>query len=133
MLQEPPQNFLVERKPDCIVHDVFHRWSADAIDSLGNMLRITFNGNGYFARCPQENMGRYKSHEKVGSDMEPFVAPGLPDRIESTRSQLPLFARQYQAGEFGCKNLKKKVIVSMNWNQLMWNVLKMNWATRNGL
>lgn len=35
MLQEPLQSLLLERKPDCIVHDVFHRWSADAIDSVG--------------------------------------------------------------------------------------------------
>lgn len=33
-------------------------------------------------------------HEKVASDYEPFVVPGLPDRIELTRSQLPPFARQ---------------------------------------
>ncbi|KAJ9175293.1 hypothetical protein P3X46_013863 [Hevea brasiliensis] len=93
ILQEPLLNLLLERKPDCIIHDVFHRWSAEAIDRIG-ILRITFSGNGCFPRCVQENMARYKPHEKVGSDLEPFVVPGLPDRIELTRSQLPFFARQ---------------------------------------
>ena len=83
MLQEPLQNLLLERKPDCIVHDVFHRWSADAIDSAG-IPRITFNGNGCFAHCVRENMERYEPHEKVTSDLEPFIVPGLPDGIELT-------------------------------------------------
>jgi len=63
MLQEPQQNLLLERKPDCIVHDVFHRWSAVAIDSVG-ISRITFNGNGCFARCVRENMERYSPMKK---------------------------------------------------------------------
>ncbi|GAV71861.1 UDPGT domain-containing protein [Cephalotus follicularis] len=92
-LQEPLKNLLIHYQPDCIVHDVFHRWSADVINSVG-VPRIVFNGNGCFPRCVQENLGKYKPHEKVGSDFEPFVVPGLPDRIELTRSQLPFFARQ---------------------------------------
>lgn len=97
MLQEPLQNLLVERKPDCIVHDVFHRWSADAIDSVG-IPRITFNGNGCFAHCVRENMERYKPHEKVTSDLEPFIIPGLPDGIELTTSQLPFLGRPPNGG-----------------------------------
>jgi len=68
MLQEPQQNLLLERKPDCIVHDVFHRWSVVAIDSVG-IPRINFNGNRWFACCIRENMERYKFHEKVTSDL----------------------------------------------------------------
>jgi abscisate beta-glucosyltransferase len=97
MLQEPLQNLLLERKPDCIVHDVFHRWSADAIDSAG-IPRITFNGNGCFAHCVRENMERYEPHEKVTSDLEPFIVPGLPDGIELTTSQLPFLGRPPNGG-----------------------------------
>ncbi|KAG6793161.1 hypothetical protein POTOM_002352 [Populus tomentosa] len=97
MLQEPLQNLLLERKPDCIVHDVFHRWSADAIDSAG-IPRITFNGNGCFAHCVRENMERYKPHEKVTSDLEPFIVSGLPDGIELTTSQLPFLGRPPNGG-----------------------------------
>ncbi|KAK2665042.1 hypothetical protein Ddye_003616 [Dipteronia dyeriana] len=93
MLEGPLKSLLLEKRPDCIVHDVFHRWSASAINSL-DIPRIVFNGNGCFSRCVQENMGKFKPHEKVGSDYEPFVVPGLPDLIELTRSQLPKFARQ---------------------------------------
>ena len=39
-------------------------------------------------------MERYKPHEKVTSDLEPFIVPGLSDRIELTTSQLPVFGRQ---------------------------------------
>lgn len=97
MLQEPQQNLLLERKPDCIVHEVFHRWSAVAIDSVG-IPRITFNGNECIARCVRENMERYKPHEKVTSDLDPFIVPGLSDRIELTTSQLPVFGGQPHGG-----------------------------------
>ncbi|KAI9181170.1 hypothetical protein LWI28_012110 [Acer negundo] len=93
MLEGTLKSLLLEKRPDCIVHDVFHRWSASAINSV-DIPRIVFNGNGCFARCVQENMGKFKPHEKVGSDYEPFVVPGLPDLVELTRSQLPKFARQ---------------------------------------
>ncbi|KAL5857907.1 hypothetical protein ACOSQ3_005365 [Xanthoceras sorbifolium] len=93
MLEGPLKALLLEHRPDCIVHDVFHRWSAAAINSL-DIPRIVFNGHGCFSRCVLENIGKYKPNEKVTSDYEPFVVPGLPDLIELTRSQLPKFARQ---------------------------------------
>jgi hypothetical protein len=72
---------------------VFHRWSAVAIDNVG-IPRITFNENRCFACCVRENMEHYKPHEKVTSDLEPFIIPGLSDRIELTTSQLSVFGRQ---------------------------------------
>jgi abscisate beta-glucosyltransferase len=72
---------------------VFHCWSAVAIDSVG-IPRITFNGNRCFACCVRENMEHYKPHEKVTSDLEPFIIPGISDRIELTTSQLLVFGRQ---------------------------------------
>ncbi|XVF01289.1 hypothetical protein REPUB_Repub04eG0075000 [Reevesia pubescens] len=92
MLQEPLKSLLLQCKPDCIVHDVFHRWAADAIDNLEfDIPRIVFSGNGCFSSCARENITKFKPDEMVGSDYEPFVVPGLPDRIELTRSQLPVF------------------------------------------
>ncbi|KAK8626900.1 hypothetical protein V6N13_134530 [Hibiscus sabdariffa] len=91
MLQEPLKKLLLQRKPDCIVHDMFHHWAADAIDNLElNVARVVFNGNGCFASCARENISKFKPQEKVDSKYEPFVVPGLPDRIEMTRSQLPV-------------------------------------------
>ncbi|KAK9184038.1 hypothetical protein WN943_024383 [Citrus x changshan-huyou] len=83
MLQEPLKSLLVDSRPDCIVHDMFHHWSADVINSM-NIPRIVFNGNCCFSRCILENVRKYKPHEKVSSDYEPFVVPGLPDKIELT-------------------------------------------------
>lgn len=91
MLREPLRLFLIENSPDCIVVDMFHRWAADVIDELG-IKRIVFNGNGCFSRCIGENLKRVDSGSVSESD--PFVVPGLRDRIELTRSQLPVFARR---------------------------------------
>ncbi|XP_031249901.1 abscisate beta-glucosyltransferase-like [Pistacia vera] len=106
MLQEPLKALLAEHKPDCIVHDAFHRWSAEAIYSLG-IPRLVFNGNGCFSRCVMENLGKYKPHEKASSDYEPFVVPGLPDRVELTKSQLPIMIRQPQQRGFVPKKMGK--------------------------
>ena len=38
------------------------------------------------------------AHEKVTSDLEPFIVPGLPDRIELTTSQLPFLGRPPNGG-----------------------------------
>ncbi|KAA8536216.1 hypothetical protein F0562_028694 [Nyssa sinensis] len=92
ILREPLKQLLVDRRPDCIVTDTFHRWVPDVVDDLG-IPRIIFNGNCCFSRCCEDSIKRYEPHEKVGSDSEPFVLPGLPDRIELTRSQLPIFVR----------------------------------------
>ncbi|KAJ7967484.1 Glycosyltransferase [Quillaja saponaria] len=92
ILQEPLKQLLIQHPPDCIIIDAFHRWAADTIDEL-QITRIIFNGNGCFPRCVQENIKRYGPHEKAGSDWEPFVVPGLPDRIELKRSQLAGFFR----------------------------------------
>ncbi|KAK7837577.1 abscisate beta-glucosyltransferase [Quercus suber] len=92
VLQEPLKLFLIEHKPDCIVFDMFHRGAAELFDELG-IRRIIFNGSGCLPGCVAESLRKYEPHEKVGSDYEPFVVPGLPDRIELTRSQLPDFVK----------------------------------------
>ncbi|KAL2455599.1 UDP-glycosyltransferase 73B4 [Abeliophyllum distichum] len=92
ILQEPLKQLLIQRRPDCIVTDTFHRWVADVIDAIG-IPRIIFNGNCCFARCCDENIKRFSPHTEVASDTELFVMPDLPDKIELTRSQLPIFVR----------------------------------------
>ncbi|XP_024165198.1 abscisate beta-glucosyltransferase [Rosa chinensis] len=92
VFQQPLKQFLTQYPPDCIVIDIFHRWASDLIDSLG-IRRIVFNGNGFFSRCVMHNVSRFRPHEKLGSDSEPFVVPGLPDRVELTKSQMPIFSR----------------------------------------
>jgi len=87
---------------------VFHRWSVVAIDSVG-IPRINFNRNGWFAHCVQENMERYKFHEKVTSDLEPFIVPGLSDKIELITSQLLVFGRQSHGKDQQIENKKTQI------------------------
>ncbi|XP_075672474.1 abscisate beta-glucosyltransferase-like [Castanea sativa] len=101
VLQEPLKLFLIEHKPDCIVFDMFHCWAAELFDGLG-VRRIIFHGSGCLPGCVAESLRKYEPHEIVGSessDYEPFVVPGLPHRIELTRSQLPDFVKD-KSGRF---------------------------------
>ncbi|PIA52867.1 hypothetical protein AQUCO_01000619v1 [Aquilegia coerulea] len=51
--------------------------------------RLVFHGKCYFPLCVTENIKRFAPHEKVESDSDIFVVPGLPHHIEMTKSQLP--------------------------------------------
>ncbi|TKY59062.1 Abscisate beta-glucosyltransferase [Spatholobus suberectus] len=92
VLLEPLKQFLLQHRPDCIVIDMFHRWAGDVVHELG-IARVVFTGNGCFPRCVFESIRTHVAVENLCSDSEPFVVPNLPDRIEMTRSQLPVFAR----------------------------------------
>ncbi|CAJ1939521.1 unnamed protein product [Sphenostylis stenocarpa] len=90
-LLEPLRQFLLQRRPHCIVVDMFYRWASDVVYELG-IPRIVFTGNGCFSRCVHDNL-RDVTIEGLTSDSEPFLVPNLPDRIEMTMSQLPPFLR----------------------------------------
>lgn len=93
ILLEPLKHFLTtHHRPDCIVIDMFHRWAGDVVDEL-QITRLLFTGNGCFPRCVHENIRRHVQLENLSSDSEPFLVPHLPDRIEMTKSQLPIFFR----------------------------------------
>ncbi|KAL5053962.1 hypothetical protein RYX36_034644 [Vicia faba] len=92
VLLEPLKLLLLQQRPDCIVVDMFHRWAGDIIDEL-KLPRIVFNGNGCFPRCVVENIRKHVVFENLSSDSEPFLVPGIPDRVEMTGSQVPSFMR----------------------------------------
>ncbi|CAI8618468.1 unnamed protein product [Vicia faba] len=92
ILLEPLKLLLLQHRPDCIVVDIFHRWAGDVTDEL-KVPMIVFNGDGCFPRCVFENMRKHVVFENLSSDSEPFLVPGLPDRVEMTRSQVPSFRR----------------------------------------
>ncbi|XVF76342.1 hypothetical protein PTKIN_Ptkin13bG0258800 [Pterospermum kingtungense] len=90
MLQEPLEQSLREMKPfpSCIVTDKNIPWVADTASKF-QIPRILFDGTSCFTHIC--NHGLYKSkvvYEHL-SCSEPFVIPGLPDRIEFTKAQLP--------------------------------------------
>ncbi|PIA52865.1 hypothetical protein AQUCO_01000617v1 [Aquilegia coerulea] len=88
LLQQPFDMLLEKHRPDCVVADMFVPWTTDVAKKYG-IPRLVFHGTSYFSLCVSENITRYAPQEKVMSDSEIFVVPGLPDQIEMTKSQLP--------------------------------------------
>ncbi|KAL5707414.1 hypothetical protein ACHQM5_018317 [Ranunculus cassubicifolius] len=75
MLQPSFEKLLEVHRPDCVVSDIFLPWTTDSANKYG-VPRILFTG-------------RYAPQTNVGSDSEVFIVPGLPDKIEITKAQLP--------------------------------------------
>ncbi|CAL5388765.1 unnamed protein product [Camellia sinensis] len=69
-LHEPIEQLLRERRPDCIVSDMFHPWTVDVGARLG-IPRILFYVTGLFPLCCEESLRRYAPHEKNSIDGEP--------------------------------------------------------------
>lgn len=89
MLQERlEQRFdSLEPRPSCIISDKYMLWTADTAIKY-QIPRIIFDGMS----CFKQVCTHYLYASKVLDDLpdsEPFVLPGLPDRIEITRAQLP--------------------------------------------
>ncbi|GAU19894.1 hypothetical protein TSUD_94990 [Trifolium subterraneum] len=63
--------------------------------------------NGCFPGCVIENTRKHAVLENLSSDSEPFLIPGLPDRIEMTRSQIPIFARNPSQFAYRIKQLEE--------------------------
>ncbi|OVA19027.1 UDP-glucuronosyl/UDP-glucosyltransferase [Macleaya cordata] len=87
MLQQPLEQLLEEHHPDFIVADMFLPWATEAAGKFG-IPRFVFHGTNYFCQCVEYSLKCYKPYEGITSDKETFVVPGLPDKIEMTRSQL---------------------------------------------
>ncbi|KAI3445957.1 hypothetical protein Pfo_002622 [Paulownia fortunei] len=89
LLQEPVEKLLQEEgRPDCIVTGAFFWWANDVALKL-NIPRLVFYGTGFFPMCVYNTLKEQKPHEKVGSDSEEFVVPGLPDVVRLSRRQIP--------------------------------------------
>ncbi|KAI8015827.1 Abscisate beta-glucosyltransferase [Camellia lanceoleosa] len=84
-------------------------------DFLG-IPRLIFNGNCCFSRCCEHNVKLYAP--QLNSD--PFVLPGLPHRIELTRSQLSIYARSET--EFPGKPMRTEL---NSFGQVMNNFFKL--------
>ncbi|XP_049398428.1 nuatigenin 3-beta-glucosyltransferase-like isoform X7 [Solanum stenotomum] len=87
LLQKPMESLIFELRPHCIVSDMFFPWTVDVAEQL-NIPRLTFYPNNLMLHCVEHCLKLYTPHEKVSSDSESFLIPGLPDQIEMKRSQL---------------------------------------------
>ncbi|GKD63559.1 hypothetical protein Tco_1305667 [Tanacetum coccineum] len=87
MLQEPFEQFILQAQPNCIVADMFYPWTTK-IATKYNILRIVFNGTGFFLLCVIEPIRVYDPARDVSSNSEPFIVPHLPHKIMLTKKQL---------------------------------------------
>ncbi|KAK7343356.1 hypothetical protein VNO77_12026 [Canavalia gladiata] len=88
MLQGEFRQLFRDMQPDFIVTDMFYPWSVDAAAELG-IPRIIYVGGTYMAHCAMDSLERFAPHTNVDSDDHSFLLPGLPHKLEMTRSQIP--------------------------------------------
>ncbi|XP_050143828.1 UDP-glycosyltransferase 73D1-like [Malus sylvestris] len=90
LLQEPVEKYLREHNlhPSCIISDKALSWTSKTAQKF-NVPRIVFHGMCCFSLLSSHNVKACNAHNSVTSDSEPFVVPGLPQRIEITKAQLP--------------------------------------------
>lgn len=90
MLQQPLEEYLEKQTPppSCIISDKSLYWTSETARKF-NIPRLVFHGMGCFSLLSSHNIKLKNAHHSVTSDSEPFVIPGLPQRIEITKAQLP--------------------------------------------
>ncbi|XP_061337711.1 UDP-glycosyltransferase 73C4-like [Gastrolobium bilobum] len=90
MLEQPLEELLEKLKPfpSCIIYDKHIPCVADIAIKF-KVPRIIFDGTNCFNLLCNHNLHASKVYENV-SDSDQFVIPGLPDRIEMRKSQLPV-------------------------------------------
>ncbi|KAG2375968.1 Soyasapogenol B glucuronide galactosyltransferase [Vigna angularis] len=92
ILQPQFEQLFHDLRPDFIVTDMFHPWTAEAAAKL-RIPRLIFHCGNYLARSATVMVQQYAPHLAAKSDSDRFVIPGLPDRLEMTRLQLPDWLR----------------------------------------
>ncbi|XP_014495013.1 UDP-glycosyltransferase 73D1 [Vigna radiata var. radiata] len=90
MMQEPVEEYLQNHPspPSCIISDKCLSWTSVTAKKF-NIPRLVFHGMSCFSLLSSYNIKLYNSHLSCSSDAEPFLIPGLPQRIEITKAQLP--------------------------------------------
>ncbi|KAG7943659.1 hypothetical protein I3843_15G052900 [Carya illinoinensis] len=88
-LQQPMEELLkdMESSPSCILADKNLLWTTDVAGKF-NIPILLFDGTGCFNLLCCQSLHASQVHLSA-SDSEPFVVPGLPERIELTKAQLP--------------------------------------------
>lgn len=89
-LQKPVEQLFNELTPppNCIISDMCLPYTA-RIAAKFNIPRISFLGQSCFTLFCLYNIGRHKVRQNVTSETEYFVLPGVPDKIEMTKAQIP--------------------------------------------
>ncbi|KAL9247995.1 hypothetical protein vseg_021362 [Gypsophila vaccaria] len=98
MLSGRVLDLIMSHRADCLVSDLLNPWSAN-VASKAHVPFIVFNPSNLFGMCVEDSLTRFKPHENLGSDTQLFVVPGLPDKVELTRSRLPDYFRGQDIGK----------------------------------
>ncbi|KAH9666578.1 UDP-glycosyltransferase 73C3 [Citrus sinensis] len=88
----------IQPKPGCLISDVCLPWTVSSACKF-NVPRIVFHGFSCFCLLCLHSLSVSKAHESVSSDSEYFLVPGLPDRVEITKAQLPEILKLKSFGE----------------------------------
>ncbi|CAL5422283.1 unnamed protein product [Camellia sinensis] len=109
MLQPPLEQLFGELKPNpnCIISDQFLPWTSDVAQKF-HIPRLVFHGTCCFSLLLSHNIRTHMVFDeyKALEESEYFVAPGLPDRIELTKAQLPASANP---SIWGLNNIREKI------------------------
>ncbi|KAK3226652.1 hypothetical protein Dsin_006514 [Dipteronia sinensis] len=91
MLQLPAEKLLeqISPPPSCIISDMCFPWTTETASKF-NVPRIAFHGFSCFCLLCWHILRSSKIHENVSAESEYFIIPGLPDKIEITKAQLPM-------------------------------------------
>ncbi|XP_009380408.2 UDP-glycosyltransferase 73C4-like [Musa acuminata AAA Group] len=93
LLQQPLEQYLSEPQqpyPSVIISDFCHPWTRKIARRL-RVPRLTFFSVCCFTLLCHFNISHDKVYDRIADDDEPFVVPGLTEKIEVTKSQAPGF------------------------------------------
>ncbi|XP_038900859.1 soyasapogenol B glucuronide galactosyltransferase-like [Benincasa hispida] len=90
------QEIIPATQPDCILSDLSHSWTTDTAERLG-VPRLVVSVSNFMAYSAEHSVMQHHPEQKVASDTEAFEIPGLPHRIQMTKSQQPEFFIQRNA------------------------------------
>ncbi|WOL09007.1 hypothetical protein Cni_G17760 [Canna indica] len=92
LLQQQVEDYIRERSPlpNCIISDVCHPWMRNVARNFG-IPRLTFSVISCFTQICEYNIRHYKVLDSLEDQKAPFAVPGLAERIEVTKAQVPGF------------------------------------------
>nr|XP_043614388.1 UDP-glycosyltransferase 73E1-like [Erigeron canadensis] len=100
LLEKPAENLLrgLFPPPSCIISDFTFPWSTNVAQRL-NIPRIVFHGPGCFWLLCTHVAFSSRILERIESETERFVLPGLPDPVEVTKLQITGFGKAATASQ----------------------------------
>ncbi|XWS43529.1 hypothetical protein CRYUN_Cryun16bG0111800 [Craigia yunnanensis] len=109
-------------KPSCVISGRHLPWTFNAAQKF-KIPRLVFYGTSCFTVTCSHFIGISKIHEKFSDDVESFVEPGLLDRIELTKTHLPI---DFNPGSLVLKDKEEHERQTCH-HTVWWLILLKNW------